>query len=242
MDLKFINWHSFDAIIRLLRTNGIAMIGGLSSIDDLVHLSQKVGKPIKHRDANQNGVITLRPRDEEQQETFKGYTRKEQYLHTDGPIVSNPADVVVLYCDLPAIKGGESTFVDGKNLFYRLAEEDPELLRALMDSDAGIFGEPPNDVQIKPVFRSYDFNRLGICFRNDKLVTYSKIIQDKFDYLIETINGLTTHVKLNAGEGYIVNNNRFIHGRRSFTGDRIIHRVQLHSYPSNHIPLGFSLD
>ncbi len=235
----FADCNDFSTLMSLLSRDGIVIFKGIASMNDLVRLSNKIGKPIQHRDADANGIITLRPREDEQEETFKGYTHKEQYVHTDGTMVENPADIVVLYCEMPAKKGGESTFVDGRELHRKLKREDPGLLAALMEKDAGIFGDSTADRKIKAIFKHYGTNRMSICFRNDKLVSYSKMIQDKFAYLIATIGSLTSRIKLNSGEGYIVNNHRFIHGRDSFEGDRIIHRVQLHSHRSNGILSGF---
>ena len=235
---QFLHFSETDATLSTVKRRGLAFFEGVDSLDDLIWLSYKFGVPILHRDADYRGVITLSPHESDQEETFKGYTRKEQYLHTDGTMVESPADLVLLSCQKLAPKGGHSTFVDGLDLYKRIARDKPELLKHLMADDAALFGEPRGEHTTKPVF-SARAGYISISFRHDRLVEYSKEVTENFDYLKSAIDSLTTSVKLRPGQGYILNNHRYIHGRSSFEGDRIIHRVQLHAKKGLALEPGF---
>lgn len=238
-----IDFNKTQEILASVRENGIALIDGLHAVENLATLAQEIGVPILHRDSNQiAGIITLQPKDTVQRETFKGYTRKEQYLHTDGTMVENPADVVVLMCQKEAPRGGESIFVDGKALYKKLAKDTPQLLPALFESAAATFGEAADRILQKPIFTKTDPKLISISFRYDRLVKFSPTIQKEFQRLLDTMNDLTISIKLRPTEGYVINNHRFIHGRKAFLGDRMIHRVQIHAHKPHAIPQGFDID
>lgn len=236
----FVEYHKVDQVRENLKDDGLVLIEGLRSTDDLAWLAHEMGVPIQHRDSNlPGGIITLRPKDGIERETFKGYTRKEQYLHTDGTMVQAPADIVVLTCERKAPQGGESIFLDGKVLYEKLSAASPELLAAMLKPDAATFGEPSDKLLKKPIFMHTDDGLRSIAFRYDALVAFSPAIKDKLGRLLQVMDEHLFEVPLTPGQGYVLNNHRFIHGRRSFTGDRIIHRVQIHAQPELHLPKGF---
>jgi hypothetical protein len=45
--------------------------------------------------------------------------------------------------------------------------------------------------------------------------------------------------RLNAGQGYILDNHRWLHGRRAFTGQRVMYRVNGNPLPHLGITPGF---
>ena len=80
-------------------------------------------------------------REGENRPDYSGFTYNAQRLHTDGSTVPEPASLLLLYCETPALKGGESLLLDGKILYRHLQEQDPELLAALEQPEAGTFGK-----------------------------------------------------------------------------------------------------
>ncbi|WP_309112798.1 TauD/TfdA family dioxygenase [Saccharothrix sp.] len=49
-----------------------------------------------------------------------------------------------------------------------------------------------------------------------------------------------TDLDLSAGQGYILDNHRWLHGRRAFTGHRVVHRVNANPLPHLGIRTGIS--
>lgn len=242
-DREFINFSKVDPILSELANTGFVLIDGLKTIEDFATLSKKLGDVIQHRDSNHpSGIITLRPTAGVSRETFKGYTRKEQYLHTDGTMVTRPADIVALMCEKQSAQGGESIFLDAQILYEKLALEEPQLLAALFEEGAAMFGEKAEGIFYKPILKEVTDKFLTISFRYDKLVIFSEKIQKKLKQLLQFMDSGMLTVRLKPGQGYVINNHRYIHGRRKFYGDRVIHRAQIHARPGNQMPLGFSVE
>jgi alpha-ketoglutarate-dependent taurine dioxygenase len=228
-----------NAIMDQIKDKGFVTFSGVNSIRELANLAEQLGDPIIHRDSLYRGVITLKPVEGEHRPDYSGFTYNAQSLHTDGSTVAEPASLLLFCCETPASRGGISLLLDGKVLYAHLQKQDPELLAALEQPEAGTFGKEQYKA---PVFSRPLNNIVSIRFRNDTLVTYSPNIQAKFIKLITMMDTLKLKIPLKRGQGYILNNRRVLHGRTPLEGPRVVHRVQVKAKPSFNLVPGFEID
>src|SRR5690606_7963401 len=82
--------------------------------------------------------------------------------------------------------------------------------------------------------------RWSIRLRLDGLARFSPRAQAHLPALIETVQACSTTMLLGPGEGVLLDNTRWLHGRRPFTGERALLRVL--GEARTHLPLsrGFS--
>ena len=125
-------------------------------------------------------------------------------LHADEcPIM--PAHVQVMLCHVQADEGGESCYLDTRPLLERLASEDPDLLELL-------FTAP---VPLQPVFS----------WRSGCVVCTLGAVRPSGDgprvRFAEVVDGTQPLViAAEPGDVVIIDNHRWLHGRRAFCGPR----------------------
>jgi alpha-ketoglutarate-dependent taurine dioxygenase len=80
-------------------------------------------------------------------------------------------------------------------------------------------------------------------FRHDDLARFSPAVISILPQLLELIHARTRRFTLNPGQGYILQNGRWLHGRTAFVGRRQMYRVLGHPHPpyrlGRSIRLGF---
>ncbi len=165
---------------------------------------------------------------EQQGNQYIPYTNKPISWHTDGYYNSPEHQVrgFILHCAQPAVQGGENSLIDHEQVYMRLRDESPVLIRALMHPEAMTI--PPNvdagteirGACIGPVFSvdaltgslhmRYSARKRNIEWRDDELT------RDAADLItsILDIDDLAYKYRLKAGEGVICNN--ILHKRSGF--------------------------
>lgn len=74
-----------------------------------------------------------------------------------------------------------------------------------------------------------------IRFRQDDLARFSPGVTAVLPELLEVIRTRTVRFKLRAGQGYVLQNGRWLHGRTGFTGRRRMHRILGEPYPADRL-------
>lgn len=203
---------------------GFVTFEGMRSPEDLLRFGQTLGRIIPHPDADISGITTISPNSAYNNLPGKlGLTDRELVLHTDGTAVLNPANLLMLYCEEPALSGGETKLLDGKKLYDYLSQSEPEMLNNLQEINSAAFGKWDSPF-IGSVFEKNE-NGLKIRFRADDLGYYNGPIAKDFGKLITIMEMLATEFTLNKGQGYLINNHRALHARNSFAGNRLMYRV-----------------
>jgi alpha-ketoglutarate-dependent taurine dioxygenase len=152
-------------------------------------------------------------------------------LHTDGPQLSKPPDLLFTACFRRAKYGGDSLLASAATLHNRLMQEGRDMLAVLHDSfhfDRRGFGNLHNPTLERPIFIC---SRSHFSFRylyeyildghSKAKVPLSNLQRDA----IETLRGMleeddvVLRVRVNPGELLITNNHRVCHGRTSFQDD-----------------------
>ncbi|ODN41208.1 TauD/TfdA family dioxygenase [Piscirickettsia litoralis] len=147
------------------------------------------------------------------------YQNVELFPHTDRSSTDNPPDFVAMWFEKTAKKGGETT------LFF----PDDHLLKDIDNLNFCAKFSSENDSNNK-YLPFYDHSRDFFRFRNDDHISVKKEDEEKFNEVTNIIRENTVKVKTQCGDCLILSNKSVFHGRSSFIGDRVIHRVLIRNY------------
>jgi hypothetical protein len=159
-----------------------------------------------------------------------GFSDAELAFHTDRSGIDEPPVVLATYCDQPAREGGVSRLADGKLIFKALARSSPELLQALLAPASAVFGGSESMVA-SSVFARSASGKMTLRFRVDGLGYFPLPVASAIAECFRIANRIAESYLLRSGEGYVVDNRRWLHSRTAFSGERVIYRgllSQLH--------------
>lgn len=161
-----------------------------------------------------------------QKESFR-YSATRQPIHTDGAYLSYEFDISFFFCLIQAQVGGATTFIDGVALVDLLARFEPALLKQLETFEV-IFDKGAQQIKTRRVI-SYDdvgpllnWNSFRISEKNSTEVKniclqFAEFCEKK---IFET--GLLTGIQLKPGEAVFFHDQRVLHGRNAFIGERCL--------------------
>lgn len=164
--------------------------------------------------------------DEMKSQTFR-HSDTRQPIHTDGAYTSYHFDISFFFCTVQAEYGGATTFIDGKSLIQLMRKHAPDLLRELEETEV-IFDKGEQQKKSQKVIR-YDsvgpllnWNHFRISADN------SASVRNMCDYFFEFTErrifetGLLMPLTLQPGEAVLFHDERVLHGRNAFIGDRCL--------------------
>jgi alpha-ketoglutarate-dependent taurine dioxygenase len=202
-----------------LDKKGIVFIRNVTTEDQFISIGEKLGSIYKPRHGTADGITKIEPTHEK---IGNGYTRQELYLHIDRSQEISPPKYLMTTCSVKAtLGGGHSTFLDGNELYDKLSREEPEILEQLKNSNNTQFLQDDGSYQSLAIFGESN----AIRFRLDDKILISGTLAKNFNRLLEIMNQLTHTVEFELGEGYIIDNRWWLHGRTGFKGDRAILRL-----------------
>jgi alpha-ketoglutarate-dependent taurine dioxygenase len=152
------------------------------------------------------------------------HSSNAQPLHTDGSYIPDYPTSTLLACVANAGEGGETTFIDSKEIVKIMETEQPDLLDFLLNNK--VKHTRSGDTRIDPIIRLEE---------NDVFVNYNFYCVDKsnsFEILdnidkfqnfllnAESIKSSTIGVKLNPGDAVFWRDNYCLHGRNSFVANQ----------------------
>lgn len=201
---------------------------GLSSID-ANHL------------ADDDGVTPLSVHREGTRARYIPYTERPIAWHTDGyyNVPERTVRALLLHCSRPAAAGGANRLMDHEILYILLRDEDPDLIRVLMEPDAMTI--PGNDEEgmrrpatVGPVFSVDGQGRLHMRYtaraRNVEWSSRAAPAAAAIKRLLETPSPCIFEHILQPGQGLVSNNP--LHTREPFTDDparpRLLYRARYH--------------
>jgi Taurine catabolism dioxygenase TauD, TfdA family len=217
------------ALLGCLATHGIATVSGVVDRQAALVLAWSVGMVVSHRDADAAGVTVLAGTEPAPQFGYAGLSRRQLAPHTDGTAVTRPPTLVMLVCARPALSGGEALLVDGRAVFTALQEHAPDAARAFTRPDAARFGSSPG--RLSPIFEVSPADRVVVRFRDDDLAVFSPHTHAALPTLRRLIADHTIVLPLEAGQGYLVQNGWWLHGRTRFASQRLAWRILIEPWP-----------
>jgi len=218
-------------IINQLEENGYVLFEGSLEEKELVELSVKFGNIFMHNHANSLGVThisNISKNVDSSSDNLTGFSNDKQDLHTDRSSELEPPNILFLYCKQASYIGGESWIADGKKIFTDLSENHPETLRLLIESGNIVFGGS-NELRTGAVFlKNYEGN-FSIKYRDDELGYFPYYMYPHISILRQTFQKYLLSLSLKSNQGLIIKNDRVLHGRNFFQGERSMLRVLIHS-------------
>jgi hypothetical protein len=221
--------------VRQLAERGFATFDSVGDRDSLLELARPFVDIVRHRDSDPDGVTIISGHDKDLPNGFAGFSRTELLPHSEGSSLPWPPALLLLVCVAAADAGGESSVLDAKALYEALAVEDPGALRALATPGSACFGDGAG--HLGSVFEEVGTGRIGVRLRLDNLGRFSPDATDALSKLRSLMHGFRVEFRMNAGQGFALQNGRWLHGRTSFAGHREMLRIL--GNPLSGVPLQF---
>ncbi|MGP4112346.1 hypothetical protein ACTWP5_15715 [Streptomyces sp. 4N509B] len=125
---------------------------------------------------------------------------------------------------------------DGRDVHADLARQRPNAAAAFADPRAAFFGGA--DGVFAPVFAFSAEKRVTLRLRQDDLVRWNPLTEPHVASLRAAIARHRQPLALTAGQGYLLDNHRWLHARARFDGDRLCYRAL--GMPRFPLPHGFA--
>lgn len=127
-------------------------------------------------------------------------------------------------------RGGLAVYAD-------LLHIDPCAAQALSKPRTVLFGGAAG--YLGSIFEHTPGGRVRVRYRQDQLAQFSPELARHLPSLGDAIERHTRWFALEPGEGYVLHNHRWLHGRTAYTGDRVMYRLSVDPHPYLAIPSGF---
>lgn len=188
-----------------------------ASVDDVEALLCRWTEPVDHPHQLVEGLTVITPHHRfEGAESEAGFTWSSLHAHTDRSLQAEPPSVLAALMTSPSPSGGATTLVDGARVLIRLRRHfDDGALADLRLTPADGSAERP------VVDMAAGLTRLR--YRDDGIAA-PRGGPNVLSQLRRLIVEETVTLELAAGDGYLVHNHRFLHGRTAFTGGRLLVR------------------
>lgn len=226
-----------ETIAAQLRAAGLVTVGGLDSRAAVLDFAGRLMHLLPHRDSDPDGLTVIRDTGHRADRAgFAGLGNGPLLPHTERSGIPAPPRLMLIVCVRPAEAGGEVVLVDSRQVHADLAAHHPDALAALADGQAAFFGGA--DGLVAPVFHQIGDDRTTVRLRLDELVQWHPLAQPFVPDLADTLDRLRQPFPLAPGEGYLIDNTRWLHARTAFTGARRHFRAL--GNPRFAMPYGFA--
>jgi alpha-ketoglutarate-dependent taurine dioxygenase len=221
MSEHVIDFHDVDSVRYMLADKGIAFLKQVpADRGALVNYCSTLFE-IKEQNSNDDGIAVITNKTTNKK-IGQGYTSEALYPHTDRSGLQDPPRYVFLSFIQTAGVGGESIFVDGNSVVNSLMRDDPDLVDILLNEEC-LFHRGGQRL-CSPILS--DFNgRFEWRFRFDQHGFFPRKLVESFVRLDKAFKFNTVFRQMSAGEAWIIDNKRFLHGRTAFIGEREAWRV-----------------
>jgi alpha-ketoglutarate-dependent taurine dioxygenase len=211
---------------------GIALLTDVPGPAELLTLADALGTVVPHADSRADGVTVIEDRGATSS-AMGGFSRRGLSPHTDRSGIDFPPGLVLTACGREPDSGGEALFVDGQAVYEDLGATDPAALEALGSPRSVLFGGA--DGHLGSVFSTHH-RMVAMRLRLDNLARFAPTVAPHLPAFQAAIERHTVTVLLPARDGYVINNHRWLHGRHSFQGHRVIYRVIANPRPGTVAP------
>ena len=226
-----------DQVAAGIRDKGLVTVRGLDSRHAVLAFASRLLDIVAHRDSDSDGLTSILDTTRHTGRTgFAGLGKDALPSHTERSGLHIPPRLMLIACARPADQGGECILTDGRAVHADLAAHHPDAADALAEDRAGFFGG--QDGVFAPVFRSHPAGTVSMRLRLDDLVRWNPLVQPHIPALTKAINHHQQQLRLDADDAYLIDNSRWLHGRTSFRGPRLVYRAL--GNPQFHLAPGFT--
>jgi TfdA family taurine catabolism dioxygenase TauD len=219
-----------------LRDQGLVTFDGLGDRAALMAVARRLMTIRPHRDADSDGITVITGTGV-RTSGYAAFTEAELIPHTDGSSMPDPPGLVLLACQRPADEGGTTLVADGERIVGTLAGQYPAALQSLAAPRAAFFGTAGG--HLGPVCESAWPGRTTIRLRLDDLAWFSAEATAAIPVLRAVIAQHLETFRLGQGEGMLLSNTRWLHGRDHYSGRRIMLRILGDPLPGTGVVPGF---
>ena len=156
------------------------------------------------------------------------HSNKHQPLHTDGAYESAPSDICSLFCIEKANFGGATLFVSQKQIIDILSIYDVNMLDSLKEEQ--VLFEKGNDSRMSRIIDGDNINWNYFRVSKSNPPKIIKLCKKFHTFLEEYImmGGICERVLLKQNQAVFFRDNRWLHGRYSFVGNRYLIKGGIH--------------
>lgn len=218
--------YATDLIAQRIQQTGLVTVSGMTDVADIAGFAARVMDQGEYQGTGPRGLHEVRDSGQHvHRADATERTRSAMDLHTYGAALAKPPHLALVVCLRADVDGGESLLADGEAVFYDLAGERPEAAHALSLPDAAHFGTGEQAVRAQ-VFQARTGQRRSVRLRQDGLIHWSKRSQPHLPALRSALDRHRHVIDLSPGQGYLIDNHRWLHGRTRFSGDRLFFRAE----------------
>lgn len=217
---------------------GLVLIRGVWTQEAMLAMSHALGglEQARSGEEGQNSFISvLGPRTGKPDPctSGNGFTRDALPLHTDRSCAQTPPDLVVTAVHRKSHSGGATLLADALDVVPQL---DAATKRALCDTQFCFkFGSGKH---MFPLLEPYRKGNWAVRYRMDEQIEMlTAEAQTAYAAFSKALGLATVRIDLEPGDGYIIDNHRWLHGREAFQGDRELWRTLV---CTTFVQLGFS--
>jgi alpha-ketoglutarate-dependent taurine dioxygenase len=191
--------------------------------DVVLRAAQGVGEVMLHPDSDDRGITPIRLTEGRMD---VGLTAGELMAHTDRPATEMPPRYLLLWCKRAAEDGGETVVYRGSDVVRYLEEHDTATLEALTSSQAAIFRTAQFE-HVGPIIRIENGQVVEVRLRFDRLIHFSWNVARCMPAFLVALESVARRFALQPGQGYMLDNRIWFHGRASYTGEREMSRIMV---------------
>ncbi|GHG80362.1 TauD/TfdA family dioxygenase [Streptomyces griseocarneus] len=207
-----------------LRDTGLITLTGFTSRTVVRDFASRIMDITPHRDSDPDGLTTIRDtRRHTHLAGYGGFGSGELAPHTERSGTPAPPRLMLLVCGTPAHHGGACLLTDGRAVYADIAARRREAVIALSRPRTAYFGG--GDGHPTQVFTGHPDDRISIRLRLDGLARFSPTVQPYLPYLRNALTTYQIRLPLDAGQAYLLDNERWLHAREAFTGNRLCWRA-----------------
>jgi hypothetical protein len=210
-------------LMSALSEDGLAAFGGIPDRAAFAHLARGLTALYPHPDGDPDGLTLLHTRDDGEELGKRGFSDAELLPHTERSCMTAPPHLLMLMCLAPGRHGGETLLIDGRSVAEDLARNEPESWRLLSGPGTAYFGGAAGHAG--SIFEPIGSGRWTIRLRLDGLVRFAPQALPHVVILRKAIDRHTKTLLLEPGQGFVLDNTRWLHGRRPFQGPRTMLRA-----------------
>jgi hypothetical protein len=206
-----------EDVLPYLAKHGLLWIRD-ADMDDVEQLLEPWTVPYPHPHDIKPGLTLIQPKNAPVLGE-RGLSTRSLDLHTDRSSSLEPPTILCTLVLSQSSVGGESLFVDGKPLTSRVvAKFSTPVFRELILHFSE--GAP------RPVFEYSGHGRCRLRYRDDEVGRPLPMTQSA-ERALRTFKQLLASPQvftLGLGDGYLIHNHRYLHGRKQFSGQRSVAR------------------
>ncbi|MEV4741765.1 TauD/TfdA family dioxygenase [Streptomyces sp. NPDC049555] len=211
----------FADVRRRLQHDGLVIVDGLTTPATIAQFADL----IMHRSRSDGpyGLLEVRATGRHLvQADSVDRTRAPMRPHTAGASLKHPPRLVLVVCARPAESGGDTLLVDGQDLLSAFARQWPGDLGPLTRQSTMRTAPRVSS----PLFRISRAGRCVLRLPAGPGVSWSVAARRRLVKLhVATLHTLR-RLSLEPGQGYLLDNWRWAHGRSDFTGERLLYRAE----------------